>query len=151
MSNASPPPEHIILASETMLGDLMTCVIELAKALPEPWQQLSETAQKNWISSVELQCESAITEAINIIASRGAVHTSATVDSVTFKNGGVKASLKIAHATEGAHQVADSAGQAVLITICDNQEFLGSGNKPEADPDQTEINLQEDAGNHGNP
>ena len=131
--------EPVVKATQTMLGDLMHCVIDLAKALPEPWQQLSEARQRNWLDTVERQLTQAIENTIGLLASRDWTATAATVDTVTFKSGGVKAALKIAHATQGAHQIADSAGQQVLIIICDHEEFTAGEGKPEPDPDQKSI------------
>tara|TARA_R110000772_G_scaffold58539_1_gene132495 strand:+ start:21887 stop:22315 length:429 start_codon:yes stop_codon:yes gene_type:complete len=128
-------------ANDTMLGELMRCTIDLAKALPEPWQKLPEAGQKAWLNVVEKQCTSAIERAIADLASQDWPAVTATVDTVTFKSGGVKAAVKISHASRGAHEIADSAGQQVLIIICDPEEFI-SGEKPIADPDQKSIPLQ---------
>lgn len=133
------PTEPKEKAAQTMLGDLMHCVVDLAKALPEPWQKLPESRQRSWLDTVERQCQQAIENAIGILASHDWPATAATVDTVTFKSGGVKAALKIAHATQGAHQIADSAGQQVLIIICDPEEFTAGEGKPEPEPDQKSI------------
>lgn len=128
--------------SENMLGDLMHCIIDLAKALPKPWQQLTESQQRAWLSTVQVQCQQAIENAITLLASKDWPATTATVDTVTFKPGGVKAALKIAHATQHAHQIADCAGQQVLIIICDPEEFTSGAGKPEPEPDQKSIQMQ---------
>lgn len=137
-----PSTDPIVKSTETMLGDLMHVVIDLAKQLPKPWQQLSESDQRTWLGTVQLKCEDTIGEAIRLLASKDWPSTTATVDTVTFKPGGVKAALKIAHATQGAHEIADCAGQQVLIIICDPEEFTGGDGKPEAEPDQKPIPMQ---------
>ena len=141
MTETTAIDNPIVQSSATMLGDLMKCVVDLGKALPKPWQQLCESQQRNWLDTVESQCTAAIEGAIGILASRQFPTAPATVDTVTFKNGGVKASLRIAHATQAAHQIADSAGQQVLIIICDPEEFSDPESKPKPDPDQTSIAL----------
>lgn len=118
-----------------MLGDLMSCVIDLAKALPTTWQKLSQEQQELYLSQVDAKCKQAIEECVAIIASRDSKPIPATVDSVTFKNG-VKVSLKMAQATHGAHLVADSTGQSVLITVTDTSELTSDHHKPAADPNQ---------------
>ena len=126
-----------------MQGDLMRSVIDLAKALPKPWEQLTEAQQRDWLNTVALQCEDTIRSAITLLASKDWPATNATVDTVTFKPGGVKAALKIAHATQGAHEIADCAGQQVLIIICDPDEFTGDKGKPQPEPDQKVIPISE--------
>lgn len=120
----------------------MHCAVDLAKALPEPWQKLPEQGQKSWLEIVEKQCTAAIEHAITLLASREWPTAKATVDTVTFKSGSAKASLKIAHASEGAHEIADCAGQQVLIIICDPKEFTEGDGKPEPDPDQPSMALE---------
>lgn len=140
MSHTSPS-DPVARSREQLLGDLMRCAIDLASALPEPWQKLSERNQAAWLEIVEKQCAAATESAIAVLASQDWPAVAATVDTVTFKSGGVKAAVKISHASRGAHEIADSAGQQVLIIICDPDEF-SSGEKPKPDPDQRSIELQ---------
>lgn len=139
-----PPIDPVESTTETMLGDLMRCAVDLAKALPEPWEKLPEQGQKSWLEIVEKQCVAMVENAITRLASRDWPQAKATVDTVTFKSGGAKASLKIAHASEGAHEIADCAGQQVLIIICDPKEFTEGGDKPTADPDQPSMPLDQE-------
>lgn len=128
-----------IHGAKSMLGDLMSIVLDLAKALPKPWQQLSQAEQAMWISKVDMRCKDAIEECVAIIATRNAQRIAATVDSVTFKKA-VKVTLKMPHTTPGAHLVADYAGEAVLIVVADQAELLSEHHKPAATPDQPELN-----------
>ena len=125
-----------------MLGDLMSCVIDLAKALPTPWEKLSETQQEMWLSQVDQRCQQAIQECVAIIATRDAQRIAATVDSVTFKKS-VKVSLKMPHTTPGAHLVADYAGEAVFIVVTDTADLTSGHHKPAPDRDQPEIPLNQ--------
>lgn len=135
-------PEHLITAASTMLGDLMNCVINLAKALPKPWEQLSEIQQDTWLQSVDWQCQEAVKECVSIISSRGSLVVPAIVDSVTFKDG-VKVVLKVLSNSEGAHAIADAEGEVVNITIADTSELVSDKGKPKADPTQPGLGLAE--------
>jgi hypothetical protein len=137
MTDTAPQQDqqHIIHGAESMLGDLMSIVLDLAKALPKPWQALTEADQVMWISKVDMRCKKAIEECVAIIATRNAQRIAATVDSVTFKKA-VKVTLKMPHTTPGAHLVADYAGEAVLIVVADQAELTGEHHKPTATPQQ---------------
>lgn len=135
-------PEHLITAASTMLGDLMNCVINLAKALPKPWEQLSESQQERWLESVDWQCQEAVKECVNIISGRGMTVVPAVVESVTFKDG-VKVVLKLMSRSEGAHAVADAEGEVVSITLADATELVSDNGKPKADPTQPGLELAE--------
>lgn len=126
---------HLIHGAESMLGDLMSCVLDLAKALPKPWQALTEADQAMWLSKVDMRCKQAIEECVAIIATRNAQRIAATVDSVTFKKA-VKVTLKMPHTTAGAHLVADYAGEAVYIVVADQADLTSDHHKPIATPQQ---------------
>lgn len=134
----SEPPEELGRAS--MLADLMSTAINLAKALPAPWQQLSEEKQSEWLEAVEKQCASTIDRAVPQILSGSIETVRATVDSVTFKKG-IKAALKMPRSGKGAHALADAEGTDVFILIADTAHLVAPDGKPEPDPDQPEIPL----------
>ena len=73
------------VAAETMLGDLMHTVIDMAKALQKPWQQLGEREQQDWLDSIEKQCETAAKRVVEIIASGGRTTVVATLKSVSLR------------------------------------------------------------------
>lgn len=133
---------HVVTAANTMLGDLMNCVVDLAKAMPTTWQEMSEAKQDEWLALVDRQCSRAIRDCVHIIATRGSVSVPAVVDSVTFKDG-VKVVLKMAGTGEGAHMVADHQNGTVMICMADYEELTSDNDKPKADPDQSPLALED--------
>lgn len=129
----------INVAEETMLGDLMNCIKEQVKALPKPWQQLSESQQYDYLDRIEQQCRAAVTQAVNIIMSQGKVTVEAIVEQVTFKDG-VKVVMKMMKGTTGVHDLADSEGQAVLIIVANTDHLTRENGKPVPDKDQPPLN-----------
>ncbi|MTI13809.1 DNA translocase FtsK [Sansalvadorimonas verongulae] len=124
----------IDVAETTMLGDLIKVVVDEMKAMPDVWQKLPEVQQQEVIDRVQKQCQSAVVQAVHIIASQDRATLNATVDTVTFKDG-VKAVLKMPGNTPGRHDLADAEGEIVMIVIPETEAYLG-GETPEADPDQ---------------
>lgn len=126
------------MSVETMLGDLMKCVIEQYKALTKPWQAMTEAQQRVEIERAENYVRDAITKAVTIISVGDYKSIDAHVESVTFKQG-VKAVIQLPRGVEGVHDLADSEGQVVKIVIANTEGFLSNRGKPKEDPDQAEI------------
>lgn len=130
------------IAQATMLGDLMHVVLDCAKALPKPWQQLSEHEQDTWLRSIDKQCKSAIAQCVTLVAGGNHIAMPATLDSVTFK-GGVKASLTIDKHSQNRIDLADAAGKIVQLVIFDPAELTGEKGKPAATKDQKSLPLDD--------
>lgn len=123
----------------TMLGDLMQFITDKLKQLPKPWQELTESEQKDYIGNVEFEAEHVIRSLVRIISANNFESTGAVVESVTFKNG-VKGVLQLRKG-EAAHSLAEHEGQAVTIVFADPEDFLSSEGKPKADKDQPDLEL----------
>src|SRR5690606_30910002 len=86
--------ESIDVAEETMAGDLMSFLRDELKAAPDVWQKMSEEQQENVIYRAENRVLTAVKKAVQIIASADRPTISATVESVTVKDG-IKAVLTL--------------------------------------------------------
>lgn len=130
---------HIEIAENTLLGDLMKCVIEQLKDAPKAWQAMSEPQQAEFLDRIELQVSDAVRKTVAIVTSRGMINVPATIDSVTFKDGR-KVVLKAIGGIENTVHLAENSGATVSIIIPDG-ELLNDSGKPEADPDQRGMDL----------
>ena len=131
----------IEIAAETLKGDLMSCVIELAKALPKSWQELSDSDQDSWLSSVDSQIESAITQTVAIIATDGRVCVEGQLKQVVVKDE-TKAEIIIPRRSPHLLDLADAQGNIVRLVIANDNQFTSDEGKPEADPDQPQLDLE---------
>jgi len=134
--------DFIEISENTMLGDLMKCVIEQVKVLPKPWDALSENEQRDYLDRVELQVADAVRQAIRIITSQGHNMVPAKVDSVTYKDG-CKVVLKAVGGIENTIHLAEAEGQFVNVIIPAAELLNGSG-KPQPEPDQRGLELGEE-------
>ena len=133
-----------LIAESTFVGDLMRVVVDILKAAPKTWQELSETEQETYLNSIEAQVKHVSQKAIRILSSAGRTSLVAEVDSVTFKDG-VKAVMKLPKCLPGVYDLADAEGQEVLIVVSGAEALLHSHDLPEADPDQPAFDYEEDA------
>lgn len=132
------------LAEKLMLGKLTSIIVDMAKALPDVWQKLSEDKQREWIDYTVRGCRDAARDAINVLACGNTSRVPCVVDSVTFKDG-VKVVMKVSQSHQGgAHDIADHEGQTVLVVIPDMTPVESEQGVPEPDPDQNPLNLDDD-------
>lgn len=132
--------EFIHVAKETMLGDLMKCLIEQIKVCPKPWQQMSEQEQQEALTRMELQISDAVRQVVNIVMSENKIAVVAKIESVTYKDG-CKAVLKALGGIEHTIHLAGAEGAIVNIIIPQTEDMLNGDGKPEAEPDQRGLEL----------
>lgn len=80
------------IASETLLGDLMSTLLDEIKQMRDVWQKLPEMKQREAISRIECRCKLAVSQVVGIIAAEARPSLTATVEKVEFKDG-IKATL----------------------------------------------------------
>lgn len=134
-----------LTAADTLIGDLTTTLLDAVKAMPEPWQKMSEAAQTEWLERWDRQVIQAARRATFTIAAQNHIYGAAEVDSVTFKDG-VKVVLKFQGVPGIAHDIADVAGDMVVISIPETIHLKGEEGKPTAEPDHYEMDLGDDHG-----
>lgn len=127
------------LARETMLGDLMSLVIEELKAAPDVWQKLSEHRQDAVIGRVHQRVGDAVRQAVELIASNGRTAIPATLEQVTVKDG-IKGVVTVSRTDSSRHYLCDAVGRAVMIVVADPSEFAGGAGDVKPDPDQPPLN-----------
>lgn len=126
------------LASETMVGDLMSLVIEELKAAPDVWQKLSEHKQDAVIGRVHQRVLDAVRQAVELIATNCHTAIPATLEHVTVKDA-VKAVITVSRTDPGRHDLADAVGRAVMIVVADPTEFAGGAGDVKPDKDQPDL------------
>ncbi len=131
---------YIEIAKETMLGDLMACLVEQLKVCPKPWQQMTETEQQEALDRMELQLSDAIRQVVNIVLSENKIAVQAKIESVTYKDG-CKAVLKAIGDIANTIHLAEAEGQFVNIIIPQTDAMLNGDGKPQAEPDQRGLDL----------
>jgi len=132
-----PKDDTVILAADTMLGDLVSLMIEEIRAIPDVWQKLSEFQQEEVIERVTRRVGSNVREAVKMIASDGREVITAELEQITAKDG-IKAVCTLVKHDPNRHALLDSVGKAVLIVVADPSAFL-NGELPKPDPQQADL------------
>lgn len=132
--------DFIFIAEETMLGDLMQCVVEQLKVLPKSWQSMSEREQQETLDRIELQVSDAVRQVVRIVSSQGHINVPAKIESVTYKDG-CKVVLKAVGDIANTIHLAEAEGKIIAVIIPEEEVLLGEDGKPKAEPDQRGMDL----------
>jgi len=127
------------IAADTMLGDLMACLIDEFKAAPNVWQKMPEEQQQDLIYRAQQRVQENIRVAVEIIASANRPTIVATVESVTVKEA-IKAVVTLPKSDAQRHNLFDAAGQTVLLIVAGASEFYGGTDQVVPDPNQPALN-----------
>jgi hypothetical protein len=131
----------VVIATETMLGDLMKVCADELKAAKDVWQKLPQWDQDMAIERIERRCKHAVEQAVRIIASEARATILATLESVTAKDQ-IKAVLTLSKGDPQRHGLLDACGQPVLIVLASTEQFEGGKDAVKSDPDQPTLPLQ---------
>ena len=122
------------IAGDTLAGDLMDNILDVVRALPKPWQQMTEDEHTETIKNIRTRCEYMVGQTVHILARRNHAAVRVKVDSVNFKDG-VKMTASMGK-VDGAHYLADATGETVVVVLCDAEEYFGERSEERAEPDQ---------------
>ncbi|MDZ7824521.1 MAG: hypothetical protein U5K75_11125 [Ahrensia sp.] len=137
-------PESCEMALKTLQGDLRDALLEVFKHRPKPWSACSETEQRDIAYGLEDISEKLVAKAARIIASKGFEAVSATLESVTIKEG-LKITAKAVFSTHAIEMLAGAQGGEILIVNCDAGRMMHQRAPVKIDKDQPEL-IESDEG-----
>lgn len=142
MENSTAPAvvgaiDPAMISAETMLGDLMSAIVDEIKAIDMPWHLKGQADQAETIERVERRSKAIIVRLAEIIASGNRPTITATLESVTVK-AGIKATLAMSRESAERHELIDAQGSEVLVVVMNSEDYSG-GTKPKAKPDQRRL------------
>ena len=126
------------IASDTLLGDLMSFLIDELKTMPDVWQRMSESAQKDVIERCEIRIEKAVDRAVKLVACGEYVTVDAILHKMTIQKG-VDITLK-AGLTNELQCLQHYMDGYVKIVLPNKKQFTENRETmPVADPDQADL------------
>lgn len=143
------PDEKIkTIASASMGKDLLAFLVQEFKAMPKPWQQLSESEQNDVLDRARYMVETIVHDAIEIVTAGEWVSVLADVENIAIKDH-VKVTLKIARSNseESMHELYNSRNQACRIVLASAEQYIGGMDEIKGESDQRlmDLNVEEGA------
>lgn len=148
MENETNEIEHDELTAETLSGDLRDVMLTHVRAMENPWSKLSEKDQQEKIDVIEKACADVVRRAVKTIAGRGFDKLEVTLTDFSVKGGEIKGKFKRQVSENAVIQLADHENEIAMIVLASAADFIGEKEAAKADPDQTELDVNEsgDAG-----
>jgi hypothetical protein len=131
-------PDGCDMALKTLRGDLRDALLEVFKHRPKPWSACSEMEQRDIAGALDDVAEKLINKAARIIASEGGDAVSATLESVTMKDG-LKITAKAVFSIDAVDMLAGAQGGEILIVNSDSRRMMRHRAPVKIDKDQSEL------------
>jgi hypothetical protein len=122
--------DTLILASETLRGDVRDEVLREFKGLQKPWAQMNESEQERLIHRAQDIAYRLVKASVEIVAHGGVAHLTSRVEQFTVKPDGIKITLTVGATTENMITLAKNCGPCVLALV-DPSKYTGERKKAE--------------------
>lgn len=135
------------IASDSMGKDLLCFLVQEFKALPKPWQQLSEHDQNEVLDRARLKVESIVHDAVSILSGNGWVSVLADIEGIAIKDH-VKVTLKVTRGNSeiAMHELYGSRNQPCRVVLCSPEAYTGGMDAIKGEADQRVIDLNAEEG-----
>lgn len=131
----SDEKNSVIVAADTMAGDLLGALLQEIKLLDKPWQQLPEHAQFDVIDRLRNRVMENVRQAVRAIADDERHTVTAELESVQFKNG-CKAVFVVGGEMADRLALAENVGRPCLVVIADAAPYMGGAFDVKPEPSQ---------------
>lgn len=130
--------KEVTLASDTLVGDLRDAMLGRIRSMKKPWEQMSESEQRDCVEQFTNAAKHLTTRAVKLIAANGRQTITAQVEKVEIKDG-LKTVLKCAKQEEIMLMLGNAQGHTVLIIAADAAEYEGEREPVKIEPDQRDF------------
>lgn len=130
------------IANDSMGKDLLAFLVQEFKALPKPWQQLSEHEQNEVLDRARLMVETIVHDAVSILSGNGWVSVLADIEGIAIKDH-VKVTLKVSRGNSelAMHELYGSRNQPCRVVLCSPESYTGGMDAIKGEADQRAMNL----------
>lgn len=121
-------------------------LVELFKARPKPWGQMSQAEQRDVVAALETNAKELVRRIAETVAKNGAEPVRCLLEGYTEKDG-IKATLKVKPMDEDEEEAAVLAlhrarGKFVLLTVASADDYHSTPARDESQPDQPALGFE---------
>ena len=131
--------KEVEIAAETLVGDLRDALLGHIKTLQKPWQQMSETQQRDLVASMTNAAKHLTSRAVKLIAANGRKTIVAHLHEMKIDKGVLTCKVTTSSTDETTLELKAAQNKTVLIIAGDSAEFEGEKKPAEIDPDQPDL------------
>lgn len=130
------------VASDSMGKDLLAFLVQEFKAMPKPWQQLSEHEQNLVLDRARYMVEAIVHDAISILSGNGWISVLADIEGIAIKDH-TKVTLRVSRDNSeiAMHELYGSRNQPCRVVLCSPESYTGGMDAIKGEADQRAIDL----------
>ena len=132
--------DEAALIRETMVGEYMELTLNTLKGMDDTFYRMSEAEQSKFIQRLQQQAMLAIGRMCKLVASADRTTIKATLVNPQKGKKEITGKLEIALENPDQAEFFQFANKNVMVTLLDEEDFIDTGEIPEADPDQPALN-----------
>lgn len=126
------------MALKTLRGDVRDALLEIFKHRPKPWSACSEMEQRDIAGALDDVAERLVNKTARVIAAEGNDAVSATLESVTMKDG-LKITAKAVFSIDAVDMLAGAQGGEILIVNSNSRRMMHQRAPVKIDKDQPDL------------
>jgi hypothetical protein len=130
----------VVLAADTLRGDVRDSVLGWLKSTPKPWGQMSEIEQRDLAAAANRFAGSLVKQVCQLVAANERPCIVATLVEYKEKDG-VEAKLKLPSRGEVVAALHEACGREVLVVTSGAEEFMGEAGEAQIDADQPAFDI----------
>jgi hypothetical protein len=131
--------KEIVLAADTLVGDLRDALLGRVRNMQKPWEQMTEAQQRDVVEQITNAVKTLVTSAVKVIAANGRRTIMAKLGKIELDANMIKARIETKKTDETLLELSAAQALTILIIAADSSEFTGETAPAEIDPDQPDL------------
>lgn len=138
MATNEEDDQRLLMAAETIAGDLASMLVQELRLLPDIWPKIGEEEQGEILDRVRKRVLDSVREAVRLIAAAERTTVGCQLKKVSFSDK-AEAVFSLAKHDPAAMDLAHAQGLSCLIVVMDPGQFLGGVDDVKPDADQPDL------------
>jgi hypothetical protein len=130
---------EVKVATETLVGDLRDYILDQFKNRQKPWQQMSESEQRDTAEQIQKNAKDVVAKVVKLIAENGRKTIVAHLHDFKVYKGVITAKITTKKTADTLLEFSESQQKTVLVIASDSAEFEGERAPVAIDPDQGDL------------
>jgi hypothetical protein len=140
INSSAQAAEVVLLATDTLRGDVRDGLLTLVQTMETPWSKLSERDQQWRIDAIAKLSEKVVRQAVQIVANNGFPHVAMRTGKWNVGDG-IKLEVSGAASVENITRLAEHGQGECILVLCEVGEFFGERRTAQPEPDQRKMDL----------
>lgn len=134
----APENAELLLATETLTGDIRDFLLDRVKNLGKPWPAMTEDEQRIQIHAAKEAADRLVRKVCSIVAAGGKKALTGTLVKVAIKDK-IQTQIDFSKHDELRHNLMDAQGLTVSVVLADAEPYTGERGPADPTPNQSDL------------